>query len=580
MTFKKETAALVVVLAAGLTVVGWFFNWGVGVGADYVHEIRKNIEIFGLVYQEISKKYVEPVDPDKFMKAGINGMLETLDPYTALIEDESNSHLQIITTGKYGGLGMRIGEQQGWPTVVEQPFEDDPAGKAGIREGDRIIMIDGQTTKGLTINEVAKRLRGEIGTPVTLKIEREGEPEPLDFRLIRAEITILDVSYSGLIRDGVGYIKLSGFSKNAGYEIRQAIRELQPQGMKSLILDLRSNPGGLLDAAVSVSENFIKKGDLVVSTRGRIEESVKEYRSDVEPIAGDLPLVVLVNEFSASASEIVAGAIQDLDRGVVIGQPTFGKGLVQTVVPITRDAALKITTAKYYIPSGRLIQRVDRLRGAHSPEVALEEGEGEEGATGTATIASELNHDSTHIYYTLKNRREVRGGGGIKPDLRVELPPLNRYQYELRRKSLFFHFALTYANQHRDLPRNFSVDDNLLAQFRAFIAEKGFSYVSESEDRLAELKKVAAEEGYYSTLTPDINRLEGALQTLKSDDFNRNRDYIVRELEKEIAAKLFGTRAKVEATFDDDPYLAEAIKVLQNRQRYLAILGAAAKQKG
>jgi len=580
MTFKKQTAALVVVLAAGLTVVGWFFNWGLGVGADYVHEIRKNIEIFGLVYQEISKKYVEPVDPEKFMKAGINGMLSTLDPYTTLIEDESNSHLQIITTGKYGGLGMRIGEQQGWPTVVEQPFEDDPAGKAGIREGDRIIMIDGQTTKGLTINEVAKRLRGEIGTAVTLKIEREGEQEPLEFRLIRAEITILDVSYAGLIRDGVGYIKLSGFSKNAGYEIRQAIRELQPKGMKSLILDLRNNPGGLLDAAVSVAENFIKKGDLVVSTRGRIEESVKEYRSDDEPIAGDLPLVVLVNEFSASASEIVAGAIQDLDRGVVIGQPTFGKGLVQTVVPITRDTALKITTAKYYIPSGRLIQRVDRLRSAHSAEAALEEGEGEEDASGTTTIASELNHDSTHVYYTLKNRREVRGGGGIKPDLRVELPPLNRYQYELRRKSLFFHFALTYANQHRDLPRNFTVDDNLLAQFRAFIAEKGFSYVSESEDRLAELKKVVAEEGYYSTLTPEINRLEAALQTLKADDFNRNRDYIVRELEKEIAAKLFGTRAKVEATFDDDPYLAEAIKVLQNRERYLAILGATAKQKG
>ncbi|MDZ7266719.1 MAG: S41 family peptidase [candidate division KSB1 bacterium] len=584
MRFKKQTAALVVMLAAGLTVVGWFLNWGVGVGvgADYVHEIRKNIEIFGLVYQEISKKYVEPVDPDKFMKAGINGMLETLDPYTTLIEDESNSHLQIITTGKYGGLGMRIGAQQGWPTVVEQPFEDDPAGKAGIREGDRIIMIDGQSTKGLSINEVAKRLRGEIGTPVTLKIEREGEPEPLEFRLIRAEITILDVSYSGIIRDGVGYIKLSGFSKNAGYEIRQAIRELQPKGMKSLILDLRNNPGGLLEAAVSVTENFIRKGELVVSTRGRIEESVKEYRSDVDPIAGDLPLVVLVNEFSASASEIVAGAIQDHDRGVVIGQPTFGKGLVQTVVPITRDAALKITTAKYYIPSGRLIQRVDRLRGPHTPEAAREEGEGEgeEGTSGTATIAAELNHDSTHVYYTLKNRREMRGGGGIQPDLRVEVPPLNRYQYELRRKSLFFHFALTYASQHRDLPRNFTVDDNLLAQFRAFLAEKGFTYVSESEDRLADLKKAAAEEGYGGTLSPEINRLESALQTLKADDFNRNRDYIARELEREIAAKLFGTRAKVEATFDDDPYLAEAIKVLQNQERYLAILGASVRQKG
>lgn len=581
MTLKKQTAALVVFMAAGLTVAGWFFNWGVGVSADYVHEIRKNIEIFGLVYQEISKKYVEPVDPDKFMKAGIHGMLETLDPYTTLIEDESNSHLQIITTGKYGGLGMRIGEQQGWPTVVEQPFEDDPAGKAGIREGDRIIAIDGQTTRGISINEVAKRLRGEIGTPVTLKIEREGEPEPLEFRLIRAEITILDVSYSGMIKDGIGYIKLAGFSKNAGYEIRQALRELQAQGLKSVILDLRNNPGGLLDAAVSVSENFIPKGDLVVSTKGRVEESMKEYRSDAEPIAGNLPLIVLVNDYSASASEIVAGAIQDLDRGVIIGQPTFGKGLVQTVVPITRDAALKITTAKYYIPSGRLIQRVDRLRNENAPEVLADEALGEEATTtGTATIASEVNNDSTHIYYTLNNKREMRGGGGIKPDIRIDTPRLNRYQYELRRKSLFFHFALTYANQHRDLPRNFMVDDTILTQFRKFIEEKGFSYVSQSEDELANLKKIAAEEGYLELLQDKITGLETALKAQKTDDFARNRDYIVRELEKEIAAKLFGTKAKVEATFDDDPYLAEAIKILQNQERYLAILGAGAKRKG
>jgi len=581
MAWNKKTGAVAVFAAALLTVAGWALNWGVGVSADYVQEIRKNIEIFGLVYQEISKKYVQPVDPDRFMKAGINGMLETLDPYTALIEQEANSHLQIITTGKYGGLGMKIGLRDGAPTVIEQPFEDDPAGKAGIREGDRIVEINGESTKKISINEVAAKLRGEIGTAVAIKIAREGEPEPMEFRLIRAEITVLDVSYSGIVQDGVGYVKLSGFSKNAGYEIQQAVRDLKGKGATGLILDLRSNPGGLLDAAVSVSENFVKKGDLVVSTKGRMEGSAKEYLSEKEPVAGSLPVVVLVNEFSASASEIVAGAIQDLDRGVVIGAPTFGKGLVQTVVPITRDAALKITTAKYYTPSGRLIQRPDRLPQANGNAIVTAD-DGEEAGDGEiekppASGINSLSEDSTTVYRT-RGGREVHGGGGIRPDIRLDSPRLSRYEGRLLRKSMMFQFALIYAHQHPDLPRDFTVDEALLNEFQKFLQEKSFSYVSESEDALTGLKTIAKEEGYLDRLADEMDALEKALLAEKTDDFTRSRGFIARELKKEIAAKAFGTRSRVEVTLHDDPVFQEALQVLRNKARYSQILAVAAKK--
>ncbi len=579
---KKRTAVFVVLCAAALTVVGWALNWGVSISADYVHEIRKNIEVFGLIYQEISRKYVDPVDPDKFMKAGINGMLGTLDPYTVLIEKEDNAQLQIITHGKYGGLGMSISVRNGWATVVEQPYEGTPALKAGIREGDRIIEVDGVTTKGMSVEEVAGRLRGEVGTEVDLKIMREGEPAPLVFHLIRAEITIHDVTYAGIIRDGIGYVKLSRFSKNAGYEVNQAIRDLKDQGLKALILDLRNNPGGLLEAAVEVAENFVKKGETIVSTKGRVEGSDKSYRSEKEPALGNLPLVVLVNGLSASASEIVAGAIQDLDRGIIIGETTYGKGLVQTVVSLTRDSALKITTAKYYVPSGRCIQR-DQPQPDEQGDLLASAAEGEDSIDGDAETEAGTAQEKTpktppEIFRT-KNGREVYGGGGIKPDVEAPGLKLNRFEAALRRQAMTFNFALSYASKHpASKQQDFNIDDNIMVEFRQFLQDRKFHYTSQSETRLTELKKTAESEGYLADLQPSLTALEQALQREKENDFLKSRNFIRQDLEREIAGKLFGSRAQVEVTFDDDPAIKKAVEILLSAGSYNAVLsGAKAK---
>jgi carboxyl-terminal processing protease len=573
---KRRTAISIVLCAALLTVVGWTFDWGVSASADYVHEIRKNIEVFGLIYQEISRKYVDPVDPDKFMKAGINGMLNTLDPYTVLIEKEDNAQLQIITHGKYGGVGMVISTRDGWPTVVEQPSEGTPALKAGLREGDRIIEVEGVATKGMKVDEVANRLRGEIGTPVNIKIAREGEPQPLEFHLIRAEITIHDVTYSGMIRDGIGYIKLTRFSKNAGYEVSQAVRDLKSQGLKAVILDLRNNPGGLLEAAVEVSENFVKKGELVVSTKGRTDGSDKQYRSEKDPQAGALPLVVLVNGNSASASEIVTGAIQDLDRGVIIGETTYGKGLVQTVVSLNRDAALKITTAKYYVPSGRCIQK-DRPRPEDETDILLDpDGEpvtdGRENTGAVPADDKEKNAAQQQVFHT-KSGRTVYGGGGIKPDVEVTTEKLSRFEAALRYKAVTFNYAVAYASKHPNVQqRDFQIDDNILAEFRQFTRDKKFTYTSQSELQLAELKKTAEKEGYLKDIQGSLTALEQALQKEKEDDFIKSQNFIRRELEQEISGKIFGSRAQVEVTFDDDPVIKKAVEVLSNPTAYGTIL--------
>ncbi len=528
---------------------------------DFYFEVEKNLKLFGKVYEEIATRYVEEINPEQFMKSGIEGMLQTLDPYTVFIEQEGNSELQILTKGKYGGVGMRISKQEGLPTVVEPPFEGTPAARAGIREGDKIIEVDGVATDDLSISETAQRLRGEIGTEVHIKIRRVGEEKPLEFRLIRAEIKISDVSYAGFIKDKIGYIRLGHFSRFAGKQVHDSVAVLKSQGMESLILDLRGNPGGLLESAVQVAENFITKGDMIVYTKGRASGTNVEYRSKEIPIWADKPLVILVDEFSASASEIVAGAVQDLDRGLIIGAPTFGKGLVQTVIPLDREGtSLKITTAKYYIPSGRLIQKPDFIR---SKEILW----GYESRKDTTKIEKEDE------YFT-SSKRKVHGNGGIVPDIKVESADISPLIANLIMKSMFFNFALEYASDHKNLNRNFVIDENIITEFKKFTKSKDFTYRTRAEVRIGELEKVIKEEKYSESVQKALQELKDSIDKAKQTDFERELDFIKWNLKTEIAAKLWGTPGKYDVEFQWHPEIKKAVEVLSNQKEYFSFFSS------
>jgi len=440
---NRRQAVAVIVLVVAL-VAG---TWTVARVQETSDNTYANIERFIQVLTKVRDNYVEPVSSEKLMDSAIRGMLRTLDPYSQYLDKEEAERLDTTTHGSFGGIGISIGVRDGWVTVIA-PIEGTPAWKAGIQGGDRIIKIDGASTEGLSLDDAMKRMRGEKGTKVLLTIFREGREKPLDFPIIRDIIQIKSVPFAGVLSNGVGYIRLSSFSERSREEMDAAFAKIDKQHPRGVILDLRYNPGGLLSQAVEIAEEFTPRGKRIVYTRGRDPQQNKDFLSTADHVHDDYPIVILVNQWTASASEIVSGAMQDLDLGLVVGKTSFGKGLVQTVIPLTRSVRgpkLKLTTAKYYTPSGRCIQKDEQLKdGALADEEDLDPGTPAEGLVPKKPVPE----------YHTEMGRLVYGGGGITPDVEIAEIRVPRLIEDLEAKQVYFKYAVKYAARHKDPPVN------------------------------------------------------------------------------------------------------------------------------
>jgi len=467
---RRQIFAVVVIVTA--LIAG---TWAVGRVQETQDNTYSNIERFIQVLTKVRDHYVEPVTSDKLMDAAIRGMLRTLDPYSQYLDKEEAQRLETTTHGAFGGIGISIGIRDGWVTVIS-PIEGTPAWRAGIQGGDRIIKIDGASTEGLSLDDAMKKMRGEKGTSVVLTMYREGREKPIDFTIVRDIITIKSVPYAGVLSNGVGYIRLSNFSERSREEIDAALAKVEKENPKGLILDLRYNPGGLLSQAVEVSEEFAPRGKKIVYTRGRDPSQNKDFFSSSDQPHSRYPLVVLVNQYTASASEIVSGAVQDLDLGLVAGQTTFGKGLVQTVIPLTRSVKgpkLKLTTAKYYTPSGRCIQKDEQLKDG---ALASEDEEEDE----TPVLPDSMKANKPKPVFHTEMGRTVYGGGGITPDVELDEVKYPRIVEDLESKQLFFKYAVRYAAKHQQAPTKYTITPAMREDFLVLVKSEKFDYDPDS----------------------------------------------------------------------------------------------------
>ncbi len=555
--YRKSYCAILVIL-----IVGVFAAAAVSQTGDKSKPARggRSIAYYTKIISDIAlsirENYMDEVNLDDLFNSSYEGMLANLDPYSVLLRTDDYEALREAATGRYEGIGIDIDYRDGEVTIIT-PLEGAPASKLGLLPGDKIVKIEGREVSRLTNSEFNDLARGKSGTSVRLTIERPGVVNPMEYVVERAVVELHPVKYSGMLDQNVGYVRISKFAEKAGDEFESALRELKSRGCRSLILDLRSNGGGLMDQAISVVSQFVPKDKLVVYTKGQSQSTQRRYLSTGDPIFPDGDLVVLVDSGTASAAEIVSGAVQDLDRGVIMGTVTYGKGLVQNVFEWEgSEYALKLTTSKYYIPSGRSIQK---------PERSFKNG-------NLDKELSKLAKSDPKVFKT-NNGRKVFGGGGITPDVPIVRKGLLPLEHNLSRENLFFQYAVAHTSKIKAIARDFVVTDEMIRDFRSFVRSKGFTYTSSTEELLASLESAATNEGKSKALTAEIEALRKAITREKELDFDRGREFIRSALRREILYIKFGDSAVYEEVITkEDPAVRQAMDVLKDRGKYNSIL--------
>lgn len=545
----KKTKKIIVATSISISA---FLSYGF---ADNYFELSKNLDIFSTLLKELNTYYVDETKPGELMKTGIDAMLESLDPYTNYIPESAIEDYRFMTTGQYGGIGALIHKDSN-EIIISEPYEGFPAFKSGLKAGDVILKVNENEVEGKNSDDISKLLRGQSGSSLNVTIKRPNVVEPMVKEIVRETIKINDVPYFKMLDNEVGYIKLSSFTQTASKEFIAAFNELKDKGMKELVFDLRGNGGGLLIEAVDIVNIFIAKGQKVVETRGKLKKWDATYLTRKEPLDTKIPIAILVDAGSASASEIVSGTLQDYDRAVIVGRQTFGKGLVQQTRPLSYNAQLKVTVAKYYIPSGRCIQRIDYSS--------------KDGLGKAQTVPDSL----INSFKTVLNKRPVKDGKGIKPDLFTEEESMSIITATLMRSYNIFNYAtLYYLNHPKIAPaKEFQLSDKEYNEFIAFLADKEYNYSTQSEEVLKKLKEVAKDEKYFASAEIEYGALLEKLTPKIESDLIKFKSEIKMVLENEIISRYYFQDGRIEQSLNSDPDVKEALQLLKNKKQYNEIL--------
>lgn len=523
---------------------------------DKYFQIAKNLDIFAAFYRELNTYYVDDLPPEKMMHKGIEAMLEETDPFTDFVSEENLDDLKFMATGKYGGVGASINTSGEW-TAITDVYEGSPMDRAGVKPGDIIVSMDGKSVKNTPQEDISKQLKGAAGTPLDIVFRNPVTGVETPKKIVREEINVKAVSYAGIIKNDIGYIKMTQFTENSGSLVRKAFLQLKQANpaLKGVVLDLRGNPGGLLDEAVVVANIFVDKNKLIVSTKGKVKNWDRSYETTEQPADTHIPLAVLTNHSSASASEIVAGSIQDLDRGLVIGQRSYGKGLVQTTRQLPYNTKLKVTTAKYYTPSGRCIQAIDYSHRNDDGSV-------------------DYVPDSLRKTFTTSGGRSVKDGGGIEPDAKVAPTYISQVAISLIRKQFIFDYATNYYYSHPTIAAaaSFALTDSEFADFERYLENKDYSYKTRSEEALDSFRSTAKKEKYYDAIAKELEVVEAKMKHDKKQDLLKNKTEIKRLLEEEIVNRYYLQRGRIIKSLEWDNEVNTAADLLHDREEYKRLL--------